>query len=177
MLEIGQTGPDFSLPGVDDRTYALADLLQANQAVAVIFSCNHCPYVRAWEGRMKQIQADYASKGVTLVAINANDPVSYPDDDMPKMKERAAQEGFNFPYVQDVSQAVARAYGGTHTPHVFLLDSAGGLRYRGAIDDNYEEPDAVQHHYLRDALDAVLAGDAPSIATTDARGCTIKWKK
>jgi peroxiredoxin len=176
MLEIGQKGPDFSLPGVDGQTYALSELLKTSQAVAVIFSCNHCPYVRAWEGRMKDIQRDYQAKGVRLVAIGSNDAAKYPDDDFSHMKQRAEQEGFNFLYLRDESQAVARAYGGTHTPHVFLLDPAGVLRYRGAIDDNYDEPDAVQHPYLRNALDAVLSGQTPEPAVSQAVGCTIKWK-
>jgi peroxiredoxin len=176
MLEIGQKGPDFSLPGVDGQTYALSELLKTSQAVAVIFSCNHCPYVRAWEGRMKDIQRDYQAKGVRLVAIGSNDAAKYPDDDFSHMKQRAEQEGFNFLYLRDESQAVARAYGGTHTPHVFLLDPAGVLRYRGAIDDNYDEPDVVQHPYLRNALDAVLSGQTPEPAVSQAVGCTIKWK-
>ena len=176
MLDVGQKGPDFSLPGVDGNTVSLTDLLKDHRAVAVMFSCNHCPYVRAWEDRMVAIQRDYASQSVTLVAINPNDTARYPDDDMEHMKARAAEKGFNFPYLRDDSQDVARAYGGTHTPHVFLLDSGGVLRYRGAIDDNYENPDAVRHTYLRDALDAVLAGRDPVPATTQAVGCTIKWK-
>jgi peroxiredoxin len=176
MLEIGQKGPDFSLPGVDGQTYALSELLKTSQAVAVIFSCNHCPYVRAWEGRMKDIQRDYQAKDVRLVAIGSNDAAKYPDDDFGHMKQRAEQEGFNFLYLRDESQAVARAYGGTHTPHVFLLDPAGVLRYRGAIDDNYDEPDVVQHPYLRNALDAVLSGQTPEPAVSQAVGCTIKWK-
>jgi peroxiredoxin len=176
MLEIDQKGPDFSLPGVDGQTYALSELLKTSQAVAVIFSCNHCPYVRAWEGRMKDIQRDYRAKGVRLVAIGSNDAVKYPDDDFDHMKQRAEQEGFNFLYLRDESQAVARAYGGTHTPHVFLLDQAGVLRYRGAIDDNYDDPSAVQHPYLREALDALLSGQMPEPAVSQAVGCTIKWK-
>jgi peroxiredoxin len=176
MLEIGQKAPDFSLPGVDGQTRTLTGLLAAHKAVAVIFSCNHCPYVRAWEGRMVDVQRDYQEKGVTLVAINSNDTVKYPDDDFESMKRRAQEQGFNFPYLHDESQAVARAYGGTHTPHIFLLDSAGTLRYRGAVDDNYDDPQAVEITYLRDALDAVLAGKTPPIAETQAVGCTIKWK-
>ena len=176
MLEIGQKGPDFTLPGVDGHTYTLSDLVNSNQAVAVIFSCNHCPYVRAWEGRMKQIQRDYQAKNVVLVAVNANDTTKYPDDDFERMKQRAQQEGFNFLYLRDDSQEVARAYGGSHPPHVFLLDGQGVLQYRGAIDDNHDDPDAVQHTYLRDALDALLAGQAPETTTSQAVGCTIKWK-
>jgi len=176
MLEIGQKAPDFTLPGVDGKTHTLADYLGTKQAVAIIFSCNHCPYVRAWEGRMMEIQRDYADKGVVLVAVNPNDAVKYPEDGFDQMKQRAQEQGFNFLYLRDESQDVARAYGATHTPHVFLLDKGGVVRYRGAIDDNYDDPGAVQRHYLRDALDAVLAGQVPPVTTTDARGCTIKWK-
>ncbi|MBN2304912.1 MAG: thioredoxin family protein [Anaerolineae bacterium] len=176
MLELGQKGPEFSLPGVDGQTYSLSGLLAENKAVAVIFSCNHCPYVRAWEGRMMDIQREYQDKGVVLAAINSNDAQKYPDDAFPKMQNHAQSEGFNFLYLYDESQEIARAYGGTHTPHVFLLDGNGVLRYRGAIDDNYDDPDAVTQTYLRDALDAVLAGNAPATTDTRAVGCTIKWK-
>lgn len=176
MFEIGQKAPDFALPGVDGSTYSLAGLLADHKAVVVIFSCNHCPYVRAWEGRMKEIQSEYQDKGVTLVAINSNDAKKYPEDDFPKMKERAQTEGFNFPYLHDESQDIARAYGATHTPHIFLLNNEGVLLYRGAIDDSYDSPNAVEQTYLRDALGAVLAGKTPALADTQAVGCTIKWK-
>jgi peroxiredoxin len=176
MLEIGQKGPDFALPGVDGHTHALSDLLAANKAVAVMFSCNHCPYVRAWEDRMKTIQRDYQDKGFILAAVNSNNTATHPDDGFEHMKQRAEQEQFNFMYLRDDSQQVARAYGGTHTPHVFLLDHDGVLRFRGAIDDNYDDPEAVQQPYLRDALDAVLAGKTPEQAVSDPVGCTIKWK-
>jgi len=176
MLEIGQHGPDFSLPGVDGKTYSLSELLKEYRAAVVIFSCNHCPYVRAWEGRMMDIQQNYQDKGVIVVAINPNDAVRYPEDDFAHMQQRAQSENFNFLYLRDESQDIARSYGATHTPHVYLLDSNGVLRYRGAIDDNYDDPAAVQHRYLQDALDTVLAGNSPEITTTGAIGCTIKWK-
>jgi peroxiredoxin len=176
MLEIGQKGPDFALPGVDGQDHSLSELVANNNAVAVMFSCNHCPYVRAWEDRMVAIQRDYKDKGFTLAAINSNDAIKYPDDDFDSMKQRAKEEGFNFLYLRDESQEVARAYGGTHTPHVFLLDGDGVLRYRGAIDDNHDDPDAVRQHYLRNALDAVLAGEPSPTLTSNAKGCTIKWK-
>lgn len=176
MLEIGQTAPGFSLPGVDGETHRLSDLLRDHRAVAVIFSCNHCPYVRAWEGRMIDLQREYGPRGAALVAINPNDATRYPDDDFHAMQQRAQAEGFNFRYLYDESQEVARAYGAERTPHVYLLDSAGVLRFRGAIDDNFEQPDAVQHAYLRDALDAVLADATPPVETTPAAGCTIKWR-
>lgn len=174
-LKIGDRAIPFNLPGVDDKEHSLNDYAGRN-AVVVIFSCNHCPYVRAWQDRMVQIQADYMGKGVQLVAINANDASKYPDDSFPKMKERARDRKFNFPYLHDETQNVARAYGAERTPEVFLFDKNSTLRYHGAIDDNYDDPKAVKEHYLRKALDAVLAGKSISITETKPVGCSIKWK-
>lgn len=174
-LKPGDRAIPFSLPGVDDQTHALTDYAD-KAAVAVIFSCNHCPYVKAWEDRMVQIQADYADRGVQLIAISSNDAQRYPDDSFPNMKRRAQEKGFNFPYLYDESQEIARAYGAERTPEVFLFDSDGVLRYHGAIDDNYDDPAAVQQTYLRDALEAVLAGQTPPVAQTPPVGCTVKWK-
>ena len=165
----------FHLPGVDGKDYS-PDNFADKEVLVIIFSCNHCPYVQAWEDRMIQIQRDYADKGVQLIAISANDPEQYPDDSFPKMKERAQEKGFNFPYLFDETQEVARAYGAERTPEVFVFDRDRRLRYHGAIDDNYEDPNAVQRHYLREALDAILAGKDPEITETPPVGCTIKWK-
>ncbi|MDQ3966321.1 MAG: thioredoxin family protein [Actinomycetota bacterium] len=165
----------FELPGVDDQRHALTDYAD-KQAVAVIFTCNHCPYARAWEDRIVQIQADYADRGVQVIAINPNDPQKYPEDSFPRMKERAQEREFNFPYLYDESQDVARAYGAERTPEVFLFGKDGRLLYHGTVDDNYEDPRAVKNHCLRDALDAALAGEAPPVAETRPIGCTIKWR-
>src|SRR5918997_2327012 len=165
----------FELPGVDDRHHALADYAD-KEAVALIFTCNHCPYAQAWEDRIVQTQADYADRGVQVIAINANDPAKYPDDSFPRMKERAQEKGFNFPYLFDESQEVARAYGAERTPEVFLFGTDGTLLYHGTIDDNYEDPKAVKKHYLRDALDAALADEEPPVVETRPIGCTIKWR-
>lgn len=174
-IEIGDEAIPFDLLGVSGKQHALSDYPNKG-AVVVIFSCNHCPYVQAWEDRMVQLQADYGPKGVQLIAVSANDVAQYPDDSFPSMRERARQKGFNFPYLYDESQQVARAYGAERTPEVFVFDKARGLRYHGAIDDNYDEPGAVKEHYLRRALDAVLAGKTPAVAETKPVGCTIKWK-
>jgi len=174
-LNIGDPVIPLSLPGVDGKDYSL-ESYQAKPIIAVIFSCNHCPYVRAWEGRMIDIQAAYAEKGVQFLVISSNDASQYPADSFPMMKERAEQLGFNFPYLYDESQEIARAYGAQRTPEVFLFDSDRRLRYHGAIDDNYEDPEAVSAHHLIDALDALLAGQSPAVAATPPVGCTIKWK-
>jgi peroxiredoxin len=171
----GDPAIPFALPGIDGRQHALDDYTD-REAVVIIFSCNHCPYVRAWEDRMVQIQREYADKGVQLVAINPNDAQKYPDDGFPKMQERAREKGFNFPYLHDETQEIARAYGAQRTPEVFLFDKNRVLRYHGAIDDNYDDPRAVRHAYLRQALDAVLAGQTPPVTQTPPVGCSVKWK-
>jgi peroxiredoxin len=174
-LEIGDKAIPFELPGVDGQSHSLQDY-EDKQAIVVIFSCNHCPYVRAWEDRMVQIQTDYAEQGVQLIAINANDADKYPADGFDAMKERAEEQGFNFPYLRDESQEVARAHSAERTPEVFLFDKDRRLQYHGAIDDNYDNPYEVRTHLLRNALDAVLAGVAPITQETIPVGCTIKWK-
>ena len=174
-LKVGDKAIAFDLPGVDGKRHSLADYA-GKEIVVVIFTCNHCPYARAWEDRFVQIQADTAAQGVQLLAINSNDAVKHPDDSFPKMQERAAEKGFNFPYLYDESQAVARAYGAQRTPEVFVFDKSGALCYHGTVDDNYEEPSAVKTPYLRQALDAVLVGKAAPTPETAAVGCTIKWK-
>lgn len=174
-LKPGDEAIAFELPGVDDQNHALADYA-AKEAVALIFTCNHCPYAQAWEDRIVQIQADYADRGVQVLAVSANDPEKYPADSFPKMKERAQDKEFNFPYLFDESQEVAGAYGAERTPEVFLFGREGTLLYHGSVDDNYDDPKAVKNHYLRDALDAALADEEPPIVETRPIGCTIKWR-
>jgi peroxiredoxin len=173
-LTIGTRAPAFELPGVDGRTHSLAEYANA-EALALVQSCNHCPYVQAWEGRMKAIQGDYADRGFRLVAIGSNDAERYPADSFAEMKARAERLGFNFDYLYDEDQSVARALGAERTPEVFLFDRDRRLVYHGAIDDSRDER-SVTRHYLRDALDAVLAGEEPPVADTPAVGCTVKWK-
>jgi len=174
-LKPGDKAVHFELPGVDDRSHALADYAD-KEAVAVIFTCNHCPYARAWEDRLIGIQADFDARGVQLVAICSNDANKYPDDSLPRMKERSEDKGFNFPYLYDESQEVARAYGAERTPEIFLFEKGGTLRYHGTVDDNYDDTAAVKAHYLREALEEVLEGREPSTEETTPVGCTIKWK-
>jgi peroxiredoxin len=174
-FKIGDKVASFTLPGVDDRHHSLDDHAD-KKAVAIIFTCNHCPYARAWEDRLVQMQSDYANKAVQFLAINANDAAQFPEDSFGKMKERARAKRYTFPYLHDETQEVARAFGAKHTPEVFLIDNSRALRYHGTVDDNHEDPLAVEFHYLRDAIDAVLAGKAPKITQTDPVGCTIKWK-
>jgi peroxiredoxin len=174
-LNPGDQALSFSLPGVDGNIHALSDY-RSKKFVAVIFTCNHCPYAQAWEDRIITIQADYADKGVQVLGISPNDAQKYPADSFDMMKERARAKNFNFPYLYDESQGTARAYGAERTPEVFLFDKEGQLQYHGAVDDNYDAPAAVQARWLRDALDAVLEGKTPAVLQTTPVGCTIKWK-
>lgn len=175
-LNIGGKRVPFRLKNVDGRIASSDDLASGKKALAVIFSCNHCPYVQAWEDRMIALGKTYQPKGVAFVLINANDPKKYSEDSFPEMVIRAKAKGYPFPYLHDEDQAIARAYGATRTPEVFLFDAQGVLRYHGRIDDNYENPQAVRSHDFRDALEAVLTGRTPAVADTVPIGCTIKWK-
>jgi peroxiredoxin len=172
---IAQTAPSFTLPGVDGRDHSLDDYRDA-RALVLVQSCNHCPYVRAWEGRLSTIQKEYAAEGVSIVAINSNDAASHPEDSFEKMRARASEQGFTFDYLYDEDQSIAHALGSKRTPEVFVFDGDRKLVYHGAIDDNRDET-AVAAHYLRDALDAVQAGTEPGVADTPAVGCTVKWRK
>lgn len=174
-IAIGETAPDFRLPTTDGGEVSLADAA-AGPAGLVAFWCNHCPYVRAWEERFNDIAREYSDRGVTTVAVCANDPVAYPGDSLEAMVERAAEQRYVFAYAQDLSQEVARAYGAERTPEVFVIDADGRVAYHGAIDDA-TEPDRVGAHWLRDALDAVLAGRRPGTVETAPVGCTIKWRR
>jgi peroxiredoxin len=173
-VALGTEIPQFELPGVDGRDHSPADYADA-EALVLIQSCNHCPYVQAWEDRMSAITRDYADRGVRVVAVNSNDAEHYPEDSFEQMRKRAAARGFAFDYLYDEPQAVARQLGAERTPEVFLFDRERRLVYHGAIDDNREEG-AVTREYLRDALDAVLAGDDPPLSETPPVGCTVKWK-
>jgi peroxiredoxin len=173
-LTLTDRAPSFRLAGADGAEHALEDYDGA-AVLVLVQSCNHCPYVQAWEGRLKSIQADYGDRGVRIVAINSNDSDRYPEDSFEEMKKRAEHEGFNFDYLRDDDQSVARALGAERTPEVFAFDGERRLFYHGAIDDSRNEPE-VSSHYLREALDAVLAGNEPPIADTHAVGCSVKWR-
>jgi peroxiredoxin len=174
-LALGTTAPDFDLPGVDGRNHALGDYADA-EVLVLVQSCNHCPYVQAWEGRLSAITREYADRGVRVVAVSSNDADAYPEDSFPEMKRRAQAQGFAFDYVYDEPQDVARALGAERTPEVYVFDRDRTLVYHGAIDDSRDET-AVSQHYLRDALDAILAGEEPAVADTPAVGCTVKWRR
>ena len=172
-IGLGSRAPDFDLPGVDGKRYSLASF-KGKPVLVVIFWCNHCPYVKAYEERAVAIQRDFADKGAQLVAINSNDENAYPEDSFPEMVRRSKEKGFNFPYLRDESQRVVEAYGGVCTPHVFAFDGNRALRYRGRIDDS-KEPSKVKVHDLRNAIDDLLKGSEVRAPDTRPFGCSIKW--
>jgi len=174
-MPIGTPAPAFSLPGVDGKIWSLSSFSDA-ELLVVVFTCNHCPYAIASEDRLIAIQDDYRSRGVRVVAINPNDAQKYPDDSFAKMKERAADKGFNFPYLSDENQDVARAYDAACTPDIFVFDRKRKLIYNGRIDDNWQKPDEVARHDLRAVLDAALEGRAVQFEHVPSMGCSIKWK-
>jgi peroxiredoxin len=174
-LNIGQRAPDFVLPGVDGKDHSLTEF-KGKRVVVVVFTCNHCPYIQAYEERLLSLQRTFASRGVQFIAINANDSVAYPEDGFDNMVKHAQKKRFNFPYLRDKTQLIARAYGARYTPEAFVLNSLFRVRYIGRIDDNWQHPAKVKSHDLRSAIEAVLAHKKVENPVTHAIGSTIKWK-
>ncbi|WP_377476935.1 MAG: thioredoxin family protein [Microcoleus anatoxicus] len=168
--------PDFELPGVDEEVHHLARYLEKFQAIGVVFMCNHCPYVKLYLDRLKELQADFQNEDFTLIGINANDANQYPEDSFENMKVFAANNQLNFPYIRDVAQDVAESFGASKTPEVFLLDRDGRLRYKGLIDDNADDAAAVQVAYLRSAIAQLLKDESVEPSSTEAIGCSVKWR-
>ena len=168
------TAPTFDLPGVDGRTHSLEEYADA-PVLVLVQSCNHCPYVLAWEGRMNDLQREYADRGVRIVAINSNDAEAYPGDSFDAMVEHAREAGYVIDYLHDESQEIARTLGSERTPEAFVYDADRRLVYHGLVDDNRDE-EAVTVRYLRDAIEATLAGETPPVADTEPVGCTMKWR-
>ena len=173
---IGSYAPDFELPGTDGSVHHLTRYRESYRAVGVIIMCNHCPYVQLYLDRLKHIQAKFQDQGFALVGINANDDQSHPEDSFEQMQAFAIAQSLNFPYLRDVTQDVVRSFGATTTPEAYLIDHAGILRYRGAIDDNSQNPEAVQQPYLQTAIAQLLAGQPIKADKTRAIGCSVKWR-
>ncbi|GAB4248036.1 MAG: hypothetical protein Tsb0034_27370 [Ekhidna sp.] len=172
---VGDKAKDFKLTNVDGRTVSMADYSNAKGYI-IVFTCNTCPYAKAYESRIIDLANKYADKNFPLIAINPNDVAQQPGDSMEEMKKRSKEKGYSFPYLRDDSQEVARTFGATKTPHVYVLDKDYKVVYIGAIDDSPNDANDVSQSYVEDAVDAVLAGKTPTVVEKRAIGCTIKWK-
>jgi hypothetical protein len=177
-LEIGDALPrsEAKMKNVDGRELSLDAVIGA-KGTLVLFTCNACPWVKAWEERTVALGNEYAKKGIGVVAVNSNDPAVVKDDGFEPMRKRARERGIEYPYVVDEGSRLARAFDATRTPEAFLFDADGRLVYHGTIDDNAQSPGEVKERYLRDALQALVDGTKIAVAFTKSLGCTIKLYK
>ncbi len=175
-IPLGTKAIDFCLKGVDGQTHSLADY-DNKEVLVIVIMCNHCPYVQAVEDRLIQLQEKFIKRNVQFVGINPNDGIKYPDDNFENMVKRAKAKGYNFPYLRDEDQSIARKYQAQCTPDIYVYDKERGLCYHGQIDDNWQEQDKVTSHDLNDAIEALLAGEKPSSNQHPSMGCSIKWKE
>lgn len=173
-LSINAPMPEFVLPATDGMTVD-AQMIK-DPVIVIVFTCNHCPYAQAYEDRLIELAKHFDQEGVQFVLINSNDDTNYPEDSFEMMKRRHDKMMFPFPYCRDESQEVARAYGAICTPHCFVFNQERKLKYKGRIDDNWKDPDAVTEHNLRDAIAALVRGEEPPSHEVNAIGCSIKWK-
>ncbi|MGE0638621.1 MAG: thioredoxin family protein [Bacteroidia bacterium] len=177
--KVGDVATDFKLKNVTGSMIELGDNKVA-QGFIVIFTCNHCPFSVKYEDRINELNKKYAQKGYPVVAINSNDAAQYEEDNFEGMVKRAKEKDFSFPYLHDETQAIARSYGATRTPHVYIVQKEKDnliVKYIGAIDDNADDASAVKEKYVENAVDALLASKPVNPDFTKAIGCTIKWKK
>jgi peroxiredoxin len=171
-FDIGDPVPPFSLPDTEGTEHAVP---RDAPATVLVVTCLHCPYVVAWNPRMRAVAEEYGERGVRFLGIHANDASRYPADSLDHMRRFVREQDWPFPYLHDASQDVAHALGAEVTPHVFVLDGGGRLAYRGAPDADHQDP-AQDAAWLRGALDAVLAGNPVDPAETKPRGCSVKWR-
>ncbi|AHM58734.1 alkyl hydroperoxide reductase/ thiol specific antioxidant/ mal allergen [Flammeovirgaceae bacterium 311] len=171
---VGDTARDFQLKNVDGKMVSLADYKNAKGYI-LVFTCNTCPFSEMYEDRIIALHHKFAAKGYPLIAINPNDEEEESGDSYENMIERAKEKGYRFPYVQDKIQEIARAYGATNTPHVYVLDKDRKVVYIGAIDNNARDAASADKFYVEDAIKAIENNKEPDITKTKAIGCTIKW--
>lgn len=174
-LPLGTMAPGFTLQATDGKEYALPRD-QGPKGTVVAFSCNHCPYVKAYDARLNALAKEFQSHGVAFFVINSNDTANHPDDSFGKMQEKVTLQRLVYPYLRDETQKVALDYSAGCTPEFFVFDAGLRLVYTGRLDDNMEEPELARQHYLRDACAAVVAGKTPKIQQAHPIGCSIKWR-
>jgi len=177
--QIGDVATDFNLRNVDGKMVKLADFKKAKGFI-VVFTCNHCPFSQAYEQRIINLHNKFAAKGYPVIAINPNDAKREPEDSYAKMQELAKAKKYPFVYLHDETQQIAKTYGATRTPHVYVVQKTkvgNTVQYIGAIDDNYEDEKQAKEKHVELAVNALLNGKAVAKTNTKAIGCTIKWKK
>lgn len=176
-VAVGEKAPmtDRAMQGVDGSSLSIADAAGA-KGTLVIFTCNHCPFVKAWLDRTVAAANAALGEGVGVIAINANDPAAYAEDSFEDMQKLAKEKGMKYPYVVDADSSVARAFGATRTPEFFLLDASGKVVYHGAFDDNARDPEKASDHYVKDAIEALVAGKEIPVKETKSIGCSIKFR-
>lgn len=175
----GDIASDFSLKNIEGKMISMSQYKDADGFI-VAFWCNTCPVVKKYDQRLQDLHAQYAPKGYPVIAINSNDPSVSPGDSWDKMKETAAAKNYAFEYLFDETQEVARKYGATNTPHIYILAWKDGklvVEYVGAIDNNADDPSEADKKYAEEALNSLIRGEEVAVAGTRAIGCTIKWKK
>lgn len=176
--EVGDTVVNFKLKNVDGKEVALADY-KSSKGVIVIFDCNTCPYSKAYNARIFDLNKKYSAKGFPVITINSNDVKMSPGDSYDEMVKQAKKKGYDFPYLYDESQEVAKKFGATNTPHVYLLENNGGkfeVAYIGAIDNNSRDADAADKKYVEDAIESLIKGKEVPVTQTKAVGCGIKYR-
>ncbi len=176
--DLGDTVAEFSLKNVDGKIVSLSDFA-AQKGIIVVFTCNHCPFTKAYESRIGALNEQFSGRGFPVIAINPSDPTAYTDDTIEMMGYRAKSKSFAYPYLADPNQRVARLFGATRTPQTFVLKNEGGrfvVRYIGTIDDNPQDPANVAIPYVADAVTQLLANRPVTLSTTKPIGCVIKWK-
>ncbi len=175
----GDTVADFSLLNVDGNMVSMQSYKEAKGFI-VVFTCNHCPFAKLYQQRLNDMNTTYKALGYPVLAISSNDAEAVPEDNMSEMKKRAKEKHYNFPYLYDQSQSVARAFGAVKTPQAFVIQKVNNkwvLRYYGAIDDNGAEPEKIKNKFVTDAVDALLANKSIAVTNTKSVGCAIKWKE
>lgn len=175
-FKLGIPAPDYSLRGVDGKSYTLSSF-KDKKVLVIMFICNHCPYVKAIEDRILAFAQDYSPRSVQVVGICANDPTDYPEDSPENLRKQWQEKNYGFPYLVDETQEVAKAYGAVCTPDIYVFDSARTLAYHGQFDNNWQDPRKVTRRDLKEAVEALLQGKSPSKEQTPSMGCSIKWKK
>lgn len=175
---IGATVADFKLQNVNGATVSLSDY-KDKKGVILIFTCNHCPFAKAYEERIMGLDKKYGAQNFPVVTVNSNDASDYEEESLENMKKRASEKNYTFPYLKDATQAVAKTFGANRTPHVFVLRNEGAkftVQYIGTIDDNYQDPSSVTKRYVEDAVNNILTGKPVVVTQTKAVGCAIGWK-